>query len=262
MKNQLVILGAGTRRLSQLTLEGLRALKEVRHILYLEIGDEEAASFFKEHGLHSFSGLNLSYRPGDIDTDNYARIRNQVEEALRIYKKVALVVSGHPRLGVYLTGVLEKSTDYDTQVLEGISSFASMVNMLKRDPLEKGTQIVDANRLLLFDYELEPRMDAFIYHVCSTANPRTDFTDPGTHNRLDLLLEALLSRFPADHPVAFVSAAIDGGEGSLNWFPLSELAGKAASALFSVTLFVPGVKPKKINRPVYEIMQSRIRSAQ
>ena len=48
----------------------------------------------------------------------------------------------------------------EIEIIDGISSFDVMMTYLGIDPLEQGTVLLDANRLLLFQYGLEPtRLD-------------------------------------------------------------------------------------------------------
>src|SRR3990167_6942591 len=72
-------------------------------------------------------------------------------------------------------------------VLPGISSFDTMINDLCLDPIEEGSCIVDANRLILYDYDVDTCLNYFIYHVCSIGNSNTDYKSPVSRNAVDFL---------------------------------------------------------------------------
>jgi uncharacterized protein YabN with tetrapyrrole methylase and pyrophosphatase domain len=70
--------------------------------------------------------------------------------------------------------LLADQGEFALHVEPGISRLTVMVNDLGIDPLERGTLVVDAGRLLLFEQIPDPAFDTFIHHVCAadtTAHP-------------------------------------------------------------------------------------------
>jgi uncharacterized protein YabN with tetrapyrrole methylase and pyrophosphatase domain len=191
--------------------------------------------------VRSVEDLTPYYVDGDVDNRNYERIVGRVVEAAHEHGDVALLMAGHPRVGVTLVSLLERRAaegEILVTVLEGVSSFDAMLNELRRDPLEHGAVLIDANRLLYYDYELDPGLDHFVYHVCSVGTTRTHQTEPAKENRLDLLQRQLQRSFGDDHPVVLMEVA---GHGS---YTREGTVGRLTELLpfvgFGTTLFVPG----------------------
>jgi uncharacterized protein YabN with tetrapyrrole methylase and pyrophosphatase domain len=166
------------------------------------------------------------------------------------YKKegsVTVLIPGHPKVGVSWIQDLEKyeyDTEIELKVIDGISSFDTMLTDLRRDPLEQGAVVIDANRMLLYRLNLDPRMDYYIYHVCSVGTSRTHVSNPSLDNGLDLLKSWLLRSFPSDHEVTLVqSDIISGDRSAVETCLLKELEKLASSITFATSLFIRGVQP-------------------
>lgn len=157
-----------------------------------------------------------------------------------------MLVPGNPRLGVSWIDDLEKSKHdglIQLRIVDGISSFDTMITDLGRDPLEKGTVIIDANRLLLYQLKLEPRMDYFIYHVCSVGTTKTNYSNPSLDNRIDLLKNCLLKSFPPNHEAILVQSGMVPGKGKiLTTCSINELENITSKITFSSSLFIPGLQ--------------------
>lgn len=99
------------------------------------------------------------YEDGGIDVDNYTRIIQYISDALTECEHVGLIVPGHPRVGVTIVQLLQKSSQdkaFTFHCYPGISSFDAMINDIGIDPLEEGVSILDANRLIIYDYAMDP----------------------------------------------------------------------------------------------------------
>jgi hypothetical protein len=140
-------------------------------------------------------------------------------------------------------------------VIPGVSSFDTMINDLSRDPLERGSVIIDANRLLLLQFHLDSSLDHYIYHVCSVGVAQTNFRDPSRGNRLDLLRDYLLRFFPATHEATLVSSAVRPGESARRLqCPIGELERLLPNLTFESTLYIAGDRPTGIDRDFLELL--------
>jgi hypothetical protein len=127
-------------------------------------------------------------------------------------------------------------------LVDAPSSLDAMMVALDRDPLERGTAILDANRLLLFDFDLDATLDYYIYHVCSVAHATVHRVVPSTENRLDLLQTKLLRHFQPTHPAKLVR--MDRAKHSVLELTVGTLRRARPSVTYNTTLFIPG-KPAR-----------------
>lgn len=257
-KKRLTIVGRGVDPAKHLTLDAIRALRSADRILGIEPEHETWLQLRAEFDLPEIESVASLYQDKANDFDNYRRFIDYALELTRRHSNVALLVAGHPRLGVTFLQLLSRMApaDVDVRVIEGISSFDVMMNLLAIDALERGTVLVDANRLLLFQYSLEPALGYFVYHVCSVGNSRTDFSEPSAGNRLDLLQRHLLRFYRPEKTLHFCKASNGRDEPSrLSEFRLSELNRMASEVDFGTTLYIPSESPSRLDRQYLELLR-------
>lgn len=256
--HRLSIIGMGTKGSSQLTLEGLTRLRECKKIFSFYEGDLKI--FFSAHNIKHFESISDLYTDGGIDTENYQRIFDKIVTSIPVYSDVSIVVQGHPRVGVtFAQWFSQKKSDlsFEIEVIPGISSFAAMINDLELDPLERGSVLLDANRALLFDFDLSPFLNYFIYHICSVGTKNTHFTNPARENRLDLLKKYLLKYFPKEHKVTLIKSATSlTSTCSKIKFPLTDLENWIDKITFASTLYVPACQVVKINNDFLNLLRT------
>jgi hypothetical protein len=82
--------------------------------------------------------------------DNYERFTSYALELSAQHPRLALLVAGHPRLGVSFLQTVPARLPAGTElnVIEGISSFDVLLNDLALDPTERGTAMIDVNRMV------------------------------------------------------------------------------------------------------------------
>jgi len=248
---KLSVIGRGIRPWEHLTLAGLRALKNADVVLGIEPDNGAWQALSQEFSLPAIKSIDFLYRDGATDSENYKAFVAFVADVCTQYENVALVVAGHPRLGVSVSQWFSSNAlpaDIEVEFIEGISSFDAMFNDLACDPLEKGTLVVDANRLLLFNYVLDPAVDIFIYHVSSVGNVRTDFIDCTRSNRLTWLARYLSEYFPPDKKIVLCKAANKtGDDAEYVEITLDSLVENSKQIDPGTTLFIAGEKPKQLN---------------
>lgn len=105
---KLTVVGQGIRAFEQITLEGLRALQSAKKVLYLSVNDsKEVKSFLLGSGVHYSENIKTLYEDAALDQENYQRLLNKILEESKEHLDVALLLPGHPRVGVTLVKWLE-----------------------------------------------------------------------------------------------------------------------------------------------------------
>ena len=256
---RLTLIGAGLNDFEQLTLDALRSLRETAKILYFQIDTVKAEEFFQVHTMPNTECIDSLYKPGVLDIENYQRIFEKCIFELKEHRSIALLVHGHPLVGVSLFKTFRENAEtcgYELIIKVGPSSFDNMIIDLMRDPLEKGTIIVDANRLLLFEYQLDTKLDVYIYHVCSILNRRTDFLSTQSVDNINILKDYLLTFYDDTHQGYLVrSSNCYGKKAELIPFTIGDLSRQLHDMDFSTSMFIPGKKPKSFNSKNYERMR-------
>jgi uncharacterized protein YabN with tetrapyrrole methylase and pyrophosphatase domain len=192
-----------------------------------------------------FVDLSDLYVDGRRDDDNYAAIVERVTSSLATGGDVCLVLSGHPVFGVSLAGRLARRSvadGFQLEVIPACSSFDLIVARTAHDPLERGTVLVDANRLLLFDFNLDPTLDCYIFHASSVASTLVNRHDPMISNQVQLLQDKLEDIYGRDKTLSL--CRIHDGSLSMMSICVSELTTRVWDISFNTTLFVPGATPR------------------
>jgi len=98
-----------------------------------------------------------------------------------------------------------------------------MINDLKVDPLDHGSTIIDANRLLLYKLKIEPKIDLFIYHICSVGNSRTDYNELSKNNHLSSLQNYLSEFYSDNHKIVLISSNKKSSHSLIKTYKLKDL---------------------------------------
>jgi hypothetical protein len=254
----LKIIGSGVRGASHLTMESWQQLATVQKILWVGTieGFSELVFANKWHG----EDITSYYQNGALDSDNYRDIKSKILSELNNFESVALVVLGHPRLGVSIVQEFQleaKDFGFKLEVLPGISSFDTMFNDLGIDPIEEGSCLVDANRLILFNYQMDPCLNYFIYHVGSIGNSNTDYESPAVNNSVSFLIKKLMKHYSSNHDVFMLTS------GTSNISTSARLKGTVESldillkkVTFESSLFIPALLPQasQVNTEFYKLL--------
>lgn len=259
------IVGSGMKGLEHFTQEVIEVLGRTNKILWLGtiIGMKELIEAREWIG----EEISAYYRDGDLDSDNYERIKKKVFSELEEMKDVTLVVQGHPRFGVSIVQEVQEEADFlkiDLHIYPGISSFDTMINDLLLDPIEEGSCVVDANRLILYDYEMDTSLNYFIYHVCSIGNSNTDYTSPACRNAAYFLIEKLKKHYSEDHEIVLIASCQnrDSYKTNIKKSQLKGLAELLSNVSFDSSLFIAATLPKrnKINKEFYKYIKCGLMS--
>ncbi len=170
---KITVIGRGLDPSKHLSLAAVNALKKADKILGIESEKKFWVELKKQFQIVQIEDLSHLYPNNEKDTRNYQEFVGLITDLSAKYNEIALLVAGHPRVGVSFINMLQQANSkIELDIIEGISSFDVMLNFLALDPLEEGTSILDANRLILFEYLIDPSINYFICHVCSVGNPR------------------------------------------------------------------------------------------
>lgn len=242
------IIGRGLDPAEHLSLSAIRTLQSADKIVGIETEKSFWKSLQRDFGIKDIEDLTSLYSNEDIDMVNYNRFVNYVLDLSSTCLQLALLVPGHPRLGVTFVELLSRNcpTNTSIKIIEGISSFDVMSCLIGIDPLEQGTALIDANRLLLFKYTLEPALCYFIYHVCSVGNSRTNFLNPSENNRIDLLIDYLLKFYPRNKEV-YLCRAPNGQNERAVIFKTTIIELNSSDIDYSTSLYLPAEKPSSLN---------------
>jgi hypothetical protein len=237
------IVGAGIMPSRDLSLGALNALRAAGCVAYVHwIGP---ADFLPSLGIEEIRNLSALYHDAGVDRDNYGRVQDAVIALAIEFGDVAYLVPGNPGLGDTLThGLADRARqidDIEVTLVPGISSFDTVMGDLARDFLERGCAVVDANRLLLFNYTVDDRLDLLIYHGSSVGTSQTHFRRPWDHNRVDLLQAWLLqSRGPEAPYFAICSAPSLQETPRIHTGLVSEMQEKVEDFDYGTSIYVPG----------------------
>lgn len=255
------IIGMGVRGRKQLTLESIKTIKGSSFILFFSMEKSLQEWLSNTLEISQSESLDALYKHGDIDKENYKRISNKITNMGEKYRNISVLVPGHPYIGVTWIRELDelaKKNLIHINVLEGISSFDTMINDLKVDPLDHGSTIVDANRLLLFQLKIETKIDLYIYHVCSIGNSRTDYNQVSLRNNLKLLQSYLSKFYALDQKIILIGSTHIASDGLMLSCMLSDLYTFESEITVATSLFIPGLETSKkdIDEKFYEILKA------
>src|SRR6266540_2093615 len=135
------VVGYGVRVVKHLTFEAIEHIQAASKVLYFPTIMSEMQWLLERLQVGQHEDLSPLYFDGGRDVENYERVVTKVVSDARLYGDVAFLLPGHPRIGVTPLSWLEGNhqySDIEVKVSEGVSSFDTMINDLKRDPLEHG----------------------------------------------------------------------------------------------------------------------------
>jgi uncharacterized protein YabN with tetrapyrrole methylase and pyrophosphatase domain len=249
MKSKILyVVGSGQQPKKHMTLEAVSVCRDAEKLLTICGNATDVLEAIGGHDNHE-DIIDL-YIDGSIDNDNYNRIINKILTECDRYETVSVTTAGHPLFGVSWWKRLKKNRRLNStvQYIEGISSLTSMFVELEADPLETGSIIIDANRCLIFEYDITPELDLYIFNICSTGTRNTNITNPAKGNRLSDLKEHLLKYYSGGTTVKMVSAEHSGMPPRIIQVQLEDLEELLQNINFYSSLFIPATMPKQYNR--------------
>lgn len=253
------LIGAGVSPDLHFTRLGMRQIAEADCVVYY--ADPSLEKVFDEAAVESRVTLDDLYPHGGVDDDSYQAVLDRIVRLLDKHDYVVFVQQGNPRLGVTLADMLQEASiteGFDFDVFPGISSLDTLIIDTDRDPLEYGSVIIDANRLILFSHKICPEFDYYIYHICSVGTRKTNIDDPSADNAIGLLQEHLLGAYPPDHRCKIIESN-GAGVGSASIVvevAIQDLPSALDDVTFGTTLFIPSIGRPPVNQAVLDLMMA------
>lgn len=254
------VVGTGIKGIKHITLEAVNNFSNCKKTL-LFFPQNELLKYFEKNNL-PYDDITSLYVNGNEDMSNYTSLLNRIFEEVSLNDDIVFCLPGHPRFGVTLIKLLNTRANQNNiklTVTLGLSSFDTMLDDIELDPIEQGAATLDANLLILLDYNMEPRINYFLYHICSIGTTRTFIKDPTRDNSIHYLKAKLLKHYPKDHILKMVSSAEYGRDQAIiREVALENLENLLPYITFSSTLFIPYIKPQasQINREFLENLQA------
>lgn len=258
MQKTIHIIGRGLSPELHLNLAGLRALKNADLVIGIEFDSAAWEQIGKEFAIPMIHHIPQHYSSELRDIENYQNFVMIILNALEQHNTIAVLVAGHPRLGVSFVSLLEQAVggrDVRVELVPNVSSFDILLNDLRLDALEQGSVVLDCNRLLLFSYQLDPSLNYFLYHSSSIGNRRTQYDQPSQGNRIDLLQEYLLKFFDPNKVITLCKAYCDANAGAYIQVSLGDLCAARDVIDYATTIFIPAEKPKSMNKDFLQILR-------
>jgi len=128
------IVGLGIRGPKQLTLEAVAHLQSTAQVFFFRTPELDEVWLTKRLGVAQAEDIRPLYRDGDRDVSNYRRIVRRVTAGAEEYSDVALLMPGHPRVGVSLVEPIQtwaSARGVRVRVVDGTSSFDAMITDLE-----------------------------------------------------------------------------------------------------------------------------------
>lgn len=252
MSRELYVVGIGVDTPRHLTQEAYSTLRSAEKVLAL-CGDIQE---LKDVLGDSVTVVDLMpyYQDGRTDDENYLCLAKSIRRELST-EKTALAISGHPLFGVsWIRDVLQSQVGVTVRYVDGVSSWAGMLTQLGIDPIERGSTLLDVNRMLLFDVPLDPCLDVYIFSICSIATRVVAKRSTDLCN-WQLLVDHLRKFYPNDHLISVVhcaSAAADPPEVATR--PLAKFDELIPHVDYSTSLFVPAMDPSSFNKETLRLL--------
>jgi len=253
------VIGVGLDPYQDLTIAAKNKLESSPKVLTL--APISVSKKLEEMSIKNENILHL-YGNGDSDQENYDRIFNYLIETKNIYKEVSLAIPGHPMVGVTIVSMLVKQVEkykYKVNVYPGVSSFDWMMIDLARDPIARGSMLLDANRLVLLNIQIDPQLDVYLYHICSVGTRKAWYKDPSKDNKLEILKLKLLDFYQEEKVISLVSCgssfSMNNDKSIIHSTTLKNIDDMREFINFSSTLYIQAEKPKNIDLNYLNILK-------
>jgi uncharacterized protein YabN with tetrapyrrole methylase and pyrophosphatase domain len=244
-------IGAGLRVRDHLSLEGLRALRASKLVLYF--GELEGlAELLKEEGLEGRE-LSGAAHFGEPRKDTYARVAEDIISAARMAAPVAWVTQGHPSILDGVTAHLAGRAPQEGLGLRrimGLSSVDAMLLDLELDVGQSGLQVFDATRVLLLKIAPNPRVPCLLLQVARAETGLNVLDARLRPAALTRLRDQLLQTYPESHPCFLVTSARQESALPVRLeAPLGRLEQYAASVAPWTSIYLPPAGPDAVPAP-------------
>jgi hypothetical protein len=238
-KGSLVVVGTGIRTVGHLTMESVAWIKQADKVLYV-VGDPIAEAMLKELNPAGAESLAVLYGEGKPRIDTYNQMIERTLDCVRAGMIVCMACYGHPGVFVYPSHESirrARAEGYSARMLPGISAEDCLFADLGVDPGIMGCQSYEATDFLVNGRKIDPTSSVVLWQIGVVGD--ATFKRGGYDlSAMPLLIERLLSIYPASHPMYLYEAAVfHGCEPIIRPITAAELAYGPLSAGY--TLYIP-----------------------
>lgn len=257
-KGSLVVVGTGIRTVGHMTMESVAWIRQADKVLYV-VGDPVAELMLKELNPAGAESLTVMYAVGKQRIDTYNQMIERTLECVRAGMITCLACYGHPGVFVYPSHESirrARAEGYSARMLPGISSEDCLFADLGVDPGISGCQSYEATDFLLNGRVIDPTSSVVLWQI-GVVGDATFKTSGYDLSAMPLLIERLLSIYPASHPMYLYEAAVfHGCEPIIRQITVAELAYGPLSAGY--TLYIPPAYPTRSDPTTYYRMNAMI----
>lgn len=257
-KGSLVVVGTGIRTVGHLTMEAVAWIKQADKVLYV-VGDPVAELMLKELNPGGAESLTGMYAEGKQRLDTYNQMVERTLECVRAGMLTCMACYGHPGIFVYPSHESirrARAEGYSARMLPGISSEDCLFADLGVDPGTSGCQSYEATDFLLNGRTIDPSSSVVLWQI-GVVGDATFKASGYDLSAMPLLVERLLSIYPASHPMYLYEAAVfHGCDPIIRQITAAELAYGPLSAGY--TLYIPPAYQTRSDATTYYRMNAMI----
>lgn len=208
-KGSLIVVGTGIRTVGHLTMEAVAWIKQADKVLYV-VGDPIAEAMLKELNPAGAESLTVLYAEGKQRLDTYNQMIERTLDCVRAGLVTCMACYGHPGVFVYPSHESIKrarAEGYSARMLPGISAEDCLFADLGVDPGISGCQSFEATDFLVNGRRIDPTSSVVLWQIGVVGD--ATFKKVGYDlSAMPLLVERLLSIYPATHPMYLYEAAV------------------------------------------------------
>ncbi len=257
-RGSLVVVGTGIRTVGHLTMEAVAWIRQADKVLYV-VGDPVAESMLMELNPKGAESLTTMYGEGKPRIDTYHQMVERTMECVRGGLLTCMACYGHPGVFVYPSHESirrARAEGYSARMLPGISSEDCLFADLGVDPGINGCQSYEATDFLLNGRAVDATSSLVLWQIGVVGDASFKATAYDL-SAMPLLIERLLSIYPATHPMYLYEAAVfHGCEPVIRRITAAELVNGPLSAGY--TLYIPPAYPRTSDLNTYYRMNAMI----
>ena len=255
-KGSLIIVGTGIRTVGHLTMEAVAWIKQADKVLYV-VGDPIAEAMLKELNPAGAESLTVLYAEGKQRIETYNQMIERTLDCIRAGMLTCMACYGHPGVFVYPSHESvrrARAEGFTARMLPGISAEDCLFADLGVDPGISGCQSYEATDFLVNGRVIDPTSSVVLWQIGVVGD--ATFKKFGYDlSAMPLLVERLLSIYPASHPMYLYEAAVfHGCEPIIRQITAAELSLGGLSAGY--TLYIPPAYATRSDPTTFYRMQA------
>jgi uncharacterized protein YabN with tetrapyrrole methylase and pyrophosphatase domain len=202
----LAVVGTGIEFAVHMTPQALAEIRRADDVPYL-VADAATGAWLRSVTPYARSLKHL-YRKTNRRAESYEAIVDELLSRVRAGLRVCAVFYGHP--GVFVQPAHEairraKADGFEARMLPAVSAEDCLFADLGVDPGRTGWQGYDATDFVVHGRRIDPTAGLVLWQVGGIGDP--GYPPQATPERLQVLTDALLASYPANHEVVLYEAS-------------------------------------------------------